>query len=58
MAESNYLTVYVRVLKKWGVPNEEIDVNFDAISLTGPSPYYYQPPVAAPYYPPDASCGG
>ena len=52
MAESNYLTVYLRVWKKWGVPNEELDVNFDAISLTGPSPYYYQPPVATPYYPP------
>ena len=55
MAESNYLTVYIRVLKKWGVPNEEIDVNFDAISLTGPSPYYYQPPVATPYYPEHAT---
>ena len=51
MAESDYVTVYVRVWKKWGVPNEEIDVNLDAIALTGPSPYYYQPPVATPYYP-------
>ena len=51
MAESNYLTVYIRVWKKWGVPNEELDVNLDAISLTGPSPYYYQPPVVTPYYP-------
>lgn len=40
MAEDDYLTVYVRVWKKWGVPNEEIDVNFDTIALTGPSPYY------------------
>jgi len=30
------VTVYVRVWKKWGVPEEEIDVTFDAISLTGP----------------------
>lgn len=41
MAESDYVTMYVRVWKKWGVPEEELDVNFDAISLTGPSPYYY-----------------
>ena len=41
MAESDYVTMYVRVWKKWGVPEEELDVNFDAISLIGPSPYYY-----------------
>jgi len=38
-AEDHYLTVYVRVWKKWGIPGEEIDVNFDTIALTGPSPY-------------------
>ncbi len=42
MAESDYVTVYIRVWKKWGVPNEEIDINLDAIALTGPSPYYYE----------------
>lgn len=42
MAESDYVTMYVRVWKKWGVPEEELDVNFDAISLVGPSPYYYE----------------
>lgn len=26
-------TVFIRVWKKWGITNEEIDVNFDAISL-------------------------
>lgn len=41
MAEADYVTMYVRVWKKWGVPEEELDVNFDAISLVGPSPYYY-----------------
>jgi len=41
MAESNYVTLYIRVWKKWGVPEEELNVNFDAISLIGPSPYYY-----------------
>lgn len=41
MAEADYVTMYVRVWKKWGVPEEELDVNFDAISLIGPSPYYY-----------------
>ncbi len=41
MAEDDYLTVYVRVWKKWGVPGEEIDVNFDTIALTGPAPYQH-----------------
>ena len=50
MAEDDYITVYVRVWKKWGVSNEEIDINLDAISLTGPAVYYhdYAPPVAVP----------
>jgi LysM repeat protein len=39
MAEDDFVTIYIRVWKKWGVPEEEIDVNFDAITLTGPSPY-------------------
>jgi hypothetical protein len=45
MAEGNYVTVYVRAWKKWGVPEEEIDINLDAISLTGPAPYgpYWEP---------------
>lgn len=48
MAEDDYITIYVRVWKKWGVSNEEIDINLDAISLTGPAVYYhdYAPPVA------------
>lgn len=37
-ARDEYITVYIRVWKKWGVPNEEIDVNLDAISLTGVMP--------------------
>lgn len=41
MAEDDYLTVYVRVWKKWGVPGEEIDVNFDTLALTGPAPYHH-----------------
>lgn len=36
-AEADQLTVYVRVWKKWGVSGEEIDINLDAISLTGPA---------------------
>ncbi len=36
MAEDDFVTVYVRVWKKWGVGGMELDVNFDAISLTGP----------------------
>jgi LysM repeat protein len=38
MAESDHVTVYIRVWKKWGVPEMELDVNLDAISLTGPAP--------------------
>ncbi len=41
MAEDDYLTVYVRVWKKWGIAGEEIDVNFDTITLTGPSPHHH-----------------
>ncbi|MFN8446439.1 MAG: LysM peptidoglycan-binding domain-containing protein [Caldilineaceae bacterium] len=37
MAEDDYITVYIRALKKWGVPEEELDINLDAISLTGPA---------------------
>lgn len=54
MAESDYLTLYIRVWKKWGVPEEEIDINLDAISLVGPAPYgYWDPPVHKPYPKPD-----
>lgn len=35
--DSEVITVFVRVWKKWGVPYEEVDVNIDAISLTGPA---------------------
>lgn len=63
-AEAEYVTVYIRVWKKWGAPNEELDVNLDAIALTGPSgswqgvqpyadgygdPGYGAPPVAGGY---------
>jgi LysM repeat protein len=50
MAEDDYITVYLRAWKKWGVPDEEIDINFDAVSLTGPSPdgYWAPPPQTQP----------
>lgn len=38
-AESSYVTVYIRVWKKWFSANEELDVNLDAITLTGAAPY-------------------
>lgn len=38
-AEADFLTIYVRVWKKWGIGEEEIDINLDTIALTGPSPY-------------------
>jgi len=40
-AESSHVTVYIRVWKKWGVPEEELDVNFDAISLVGPGSHWF-----------------
>jgi LysM repeat protein len=46
MAEDDVITVYLRVWKKWGVPDEEIDINFDAVALTGPSPAGYWTPPA------------
>jgi LysM repeat protein len=55
VAEDDYVTVYVRVWKKWGVPNEEIDINLDAIALTGASPHGYWPakPVEPAYPQPE-----
>lgn len=48
-ADSDYITIYIRVWKKWGVGYQELDVNLDSISLTGPSPYYQHP--VQPIYP-------
>ncbi|MFZ1752724.1 MAG: LysM peptidoglycan-binding domain-containing protein [Caldilineaceae bacterium] len=72
MAEDDYLTVYIRVWKKWGTAEVELNVNFDAISLTGPSagskPAATATATAKPGQPPAptatattatvASCGG
>jgi LysM repeat protein len=46
-AASEQVTVFIRVLKKWGVPEMELDVNLDAIALTGPAPHVYHPPATA-----------
>ncbi len=35
--EAEVITLFVRVWRKWGVPNEELDVNLDGIALIGPS---------------------
>jgi hypothetical protein len=32
------ITLFIRVWKKWGISNEELDVNLDAITLVGPLP--------------------
>ena len=47
-AESDVITVYVRALNKWGVANEEIDVNLDAIALTGPAFTHHPGDVVQP----------
>ncbi len=38
VAQESNMTLYVRVWKKWGTTNEEIDINFDAIALTRSTP--------------------
>ncbi len=38
-ATDSYITVYVRVWKKWASLNEELNVNLDAITLTGEAPF-------------------
>ena len=38
--DSDIITIYIRVWKKWGVPNHELDVNLDSISLVGPGTSY------------------
>jgi len=35
--DAEVITLFVRVWKKWGVASEELDVNLDAIELTGPA---------------------
>ena len=57
-AAEDYVTVYVRVWKKWGVGNQELDVNLDAISLTGPSPYYHDKPYDHDQRPVGGPVGG
>ncbi len=37
-AGGEYLTLYLRVWKKWGTLGRELDVNFDAVSLKGALP--------------------
>ncbi|MBI1295734.1 LysM peptidoglycan-binding domain-containing protein [bacterium] len=51
----DYVTVFVRVVKKWGVPEMELDVNLDAIALTGPPVYSYHPPTSTPVIHPIAT---
>lgn len=45
-AENAYVTIYVRVWKKWFSADEELDVNLDAITLTGPALGYVNAPAA------------
>jgi hypothetical protein len=41
-ASAEQITLFVRAWKKWGTANRELDVNLDAISLTG---YQFEPIV-------------
>ncbi|MEM7134047.1 MAG: LysM domain-containing protein [Chloroflexota bacterium] len=62
--ESSSETIFIRFWKKWGVPEEEILLNLDSISLTcqvenaipttPPTPYYHCP-VRIPYVGPTAT---
>lgn len=56
-AKDDYVTLYIRFWKKWGVPEQEILLNVDSISLVGAAHGYYEPKPAPPapkepYYPP------
>ncbi len=37
-ADYDYITLYVRVWQKWGIPDQELNVNLDTITLTGLAP--------------------
>jgi len=53
-ATGNRLTLFVRVWKKWGTANRELDFNLDAISLKGTMPVDRAKPgvsFAAPAFP-------
>ncbi|NOZ29976.1 MAG: LysM peptidoglycan-binding domain-containing protein [Chloroflexi bacterium] len=63
VAQGSKLTVFVRVWKKWGDWYRELNVNLDAISLTGPVPVAMAaPPTStpqpAPTPPPALVCTG
>lgn len=52
-AKDDYVTIYIRFWKKWGVPEEEILLNLDSISLIGAGYNHYAPtptpiPTVAP----------
>jgi hypothetical protein len=43
-AQADHMTLFIRVWKKWGLTNEELDVNLDAISMV----YLGAPPSEPP----------
>ena len=47
-APSKKITLFIRVWKKWGTPYRELDVNLDAISLTGKGVVIIQPSIGKP----------
>lgn len=47
-APSKQVTLFIRVWKKWGTVYRELDVNLDAISLTGRGVIIVQPPTGKP----------
>lgn len=62
IAEADYITIYIRFWKKWGVPEEEILLNLDSIELVGAYYEHYEPepapvivtkPKPKPYNPPE-----
>ncbi len=46
---SGHVTIYVRIWKKWGVAEEEIDLNLDAVALVGPAVTGHAPVVISSY---------
>ncbi|MEZ4868967.1 MAG: LysM peptidoglycan-binding domain-containing protein [Caldilineaceae bacterium] len=48
MAEDDYVTIYVRAWKKWGIDGEEINISLDSIALIGPEAHHHGYGIGGP----------
>ncbi len=56
-APSKTVVIGIRALNKWDIPNQELDVNLDAIQLRDCTPPPSPPPCMAPCQLPPPPCG-